>query len=151
MRIALGWETLVAVVSLAVLGFGLLAAYDGMQEIRTSEVSEGVACTTGVGETSCDVTLSVASAYSGTDEMTVEETSPSTVDRTATSTVSGTTVTVGGLTESNTYEFTIDYKRVTAELSAELNVALGSLAQWILAMSLTGLVIWAVLPGFNRS
>lgn len=151
MRITLGWETVVAVVSLAMLGFGLLVAYDGLQEIRTAPATDGLACSTGVGETSCIVTISVASAYEGTDEMTVEETSPSSVDRTATSTLSGTSVTVGGLSGSTAYEFTINYRRVTAGLPVELNVAMGSLVQWLLAMALAGLVLWAVLPGFNRS
>ncbi len=91
---------------------------------RTDDAAEtGLVCSTGVGQSSCNIVLAVKHQYSDTTQMTVTETSPSSVDRTSTTTVDPDRVTliVGGLVASTAYTFNVDYKQIAANVSDGLN------------------------------
>lgn len=85
--------------------------------LRTTQLTDtGLACATGVGETSCTVTLSATSAYEPVAfNGVITETSPSSVVRTNTSVLNSNlnTVTISGLTQSTSYLFNVEYYKVT--------------------------------------
>lgn len=93
---------------------------------RSTGATESLNCSTGVGQTSCDVTLSSASAFSGMEYVTVTETSPGSVDRTSGSTLAsdGVTLTVGGLVASTAYTFDVGYRHVRDGVPGPLNAAM---------------------------
>ena len=91
---------------------------------RTQSASDtGLSCSTAVGETSCEVTISTRHEYATNSQMTVSETSPSSVDRTATTTVATDrrTLTVAGLTQSTSYLFNVSYAEIADNVSEGLN------------------------------
>lgn len=94
------------------------------EETRTDPTTAtGLACTTGVGETSCIITIPTNHQYSDTTQMTVTETSPSSVDRTSTTAVGSdrTSLSVSGLASSTSFLFDVDYREIAANVSAGLN------------------------------
>lgn len=105
----------------------LPAIAENISDVRTEASQEtGLGCSTGVGETSCSVTLAAEHAYPDTTDMTVTETSPGSADWTSATTV-GTdraTLTVTGLTASTSYTFTVDYRAVAANIGDPLNSVL---------------------------
>ena len=90
-----------------------------VNSLRTAQVTDtGLACATGVGETSCTVTLSALSAYEPiafTGNAVVSETSPSSVVRTSTTVLNSNlnTITIQGLTQSTSYLFNVEFYKVT--------------------------------------
>ena len=108
-------------------------------------------CSTGVGQSSCDVTLASTHAYADTTAMTVTETSPGATDRTATSSLNAsdrTTLSVGGLSPSTAYGFTVDYAVVDSNVSGSLNQLLTSLPL-LLVIGLLAIVAFAVAKTFS--
>ena len=89
-----------------------------VNSLRTAQVTDtGLACATGVGETSCTVTLSALSAYEPiafTGNAVVSETSPSSVVRTSTTVLNSNlnTITIQGLTQSTSYLFNVEFYKV---------------------------------------
>ena len=89
-----------------------------VNSLRTAQVTDtGLACATGVGETSCTVTLSALSAYEPiafTGNAVVSETRPSSVVRTSTTVLNSNlnTITIQGLTQSTSYLFNVEFYKV---------------------------------------
>ena len=89
-----------------------------VNSLRTAQVTDtGLACATGVGETSCTVTLSALSAYEPiafTGNAVVSEASPSSVVRTSTTVLNSNlnTITIQGLTQSTSYLFNVEFYKV---------------------------------------
>lgn len=114
---------------------------------RTRSVTDSniSTCSTGVGVTSCDLTLSETSQYSdiSVNGGTVLETSPSSVDRTTTSTLNQerTIVTVTGLTASTAYLFDVSY----FGLAAGVDQTTSSLMQYIPMVIVLGVVFISLL------
>lgn len=91
---------------------------------RTDAAQEaGLTCTTGVGETTCTITLPAEHEYPDTTGLTVTETSPGAGDWTANTTVSTdrVTLTITGLTASTVYVFTANYLVLAPGISNVLN------------------------------
>lgn len=89
-------------------------------EVRTDSAQDaGLMCTTGAGETSCDITLSDESAFADMSGITVTETSPGSGDRTDDSTLGDDrlTISVSGLSPSTSYAFTVDYLVVNSQVA----------------------------------
>ncbi len=138
-------------------GFAILAAMlpdivDRSETVRTNTSQEtGLNCSTGVGEMSCDVTLTAMHAYPNTTAMTVTETSPGSADRTALSSLNAsdrTTLSVGGLSASTAYTFTVDFAVVDSNVSGSLNQLLASLPL-LLVVGLLAIVTFAVAKTFS--
>lgn len=125
---------------------------DRTEDARTdSEQETGLACSTGVGETSCSVTLAEEHAFEDTTAMTVTETSPSSVDRTTNASLAsdGVTVTVGGLSASTSYEFTVDYLVLAPGLSGPADRFLRAFGIWVV-IGVFILVGYLVMTGTFR-
>ncbi len=142
-----------------ILGFGFVILVGALPDIvtrsetvRTNTAQEtGLGCSTGVGQSSCDVTLASTHAYADTTAMTVTETSPGATDRTATSSLNAsdrTTLSVGGLSPSTAYGFTVDYAVVDSNVSGSLNQLLTSLPL-LLVIGLLAIVAFAVAKTFS--
>ena len=93
-----------------------------VNELRTDPLQDvGLACTTSLAETSCDITLTNKNAYEPVaPNWTVMETLPTSLDRTNSSVLSNNlqTVTVSGLSNSTSYTFTVDYFKVNADIAS---------------------------------
>ena len=86
-----------------------------VNSLRTAQVTDtGLACATGVGETSCTVTLSAYEPIAFTGNAVVSETSPSSVVRTSTTVLNSNlnTITIQGLTQSTSYLFNVEFYKV---------------------------------------
>ena len=102
-----------------IFGIGLfLPMTDRMVDTRTNDKTEtSLSCSTGAGETECDVTLESDHFWSpGNAGLVVTETSPSSVVRTSDSSASANVVTVAGLSGSTSYTFTVSYQIANTEL-----------------------------------
>ncbi len=141
------------------LGFGfvILAAalpdiVNRSETVRTNTTQEtGKGCSTGVGQSSCDVTLIASHAYADTTAMVVTETSPGSADRTSNSSISASdrvTVTVSGLSASTAYVFTIDYAIVDPSVSGPLGQLLASLPL-LLVVGLVAVVAFTTAKTFH--
>jgi len=126
-------------------------------DVRTDAAQDvGLMCSTGVGETSCDITLTAASAFADNTGLAVNETVPAAVNRTSTSTLGDDrlTITVAGLIASTAYTFTVDYLDVNAQVAASTGLD-GFLAALPLIFAVGALflvvvaVIWVVLRPFS--
>lgn len=139
-RVAL---VLLMVISAALLGMALPDILTYANEARTNSASQAFACTTGVGQTSCALTLTSAHAFPSTSGMTVQQTAPSSVDVTASSSLSEDrlTVTVAGLLASTSYSFTVTYLAADADVSTGLSLFMG---QFALLFGALALVLFAV-------
>jgi hypothetical protein len=118
--------------------------------VRTDAAQDaGLNCSTGSGETSCEITLTDESAYPDTSAMTVTETSPGSADRTSSTTVQAdrTTLTIAGLTASTSYTFTVDYDAVAADIDGPLNSLL-VFVPFLWGIGALVLVVVAVVVGF---
>jgi len=115
MRVVLAALTLVFAV---VFGVMLLPNIgDELHRIRADETSGSLNCSTGVGESECDVTLPSAHFFAGGEFLTVTETSPGSGVRTATLAADQTTVTVSGLSAETAYTFAVAYEVANPNLS----------------------------------
>lgn len=118
---------LVMVFVIVIVTVTLPAITAANEDVRTDSAQEtGLSCSTGVGETTCTLTLAAAHAYPDTSGMVVTETSPGSTDRTSAATVQAdrTMVALTGLTASTSYMFTVDYAVVATNVSSGLNAFL---------------------------
>lgn len=116
----------------------------GAEAARTEDASEALNCSTGVSDTSCDLSLTDEHAYAGTTELTVTETSPGSGDRTSDSTV-GTdrvTITVASLATSTAYQFDVDHRIVDPNVSAMLDGVMSRFGILIVLGLLGVMVFW---------
>ena len=99
-----------ALLILLFFGIGFTPISQELIDIRSDAALESLSCTTGIGETSCDLTLTEAHLLDRAAGITVTETSPgSSAYSNLALAVNQTTLTVGGLTASTAYVFTVDY------------------------------------------
>lgn len=142
--------SLILVVMVWLITASLPAIASTVSGVRTDPASEtGLMCTTGVGETSCTLTLAAEHGWADTSDMTVTETSPGSADRTAQTTVQSdrTMILVSGLSPSTSYTFTVQYVVVAAGISAEL-AGLLQFTPFIVGFGGLVVVVAAVIVGF---
>ncbi len=145
--------------SLVIVGFGFFilsvmipSISSKVNDLRTTQVQETLlSCSTTATTTSCTVTLANKSAYEPiSPRIVVNETSPSSVVRTSTSVLDSnlTDVTISGLANNLTYQFTIDYFKVDATVQSatsldsilkrfNLFLVLGTLAVLVVGVGLS--------------
>ena len=148
-RAIIGALVFIFVVTLVIAVLPTIASE--VTDVRTDPSSQvGLGCSTGVGETSCTLTLAADHAFPDTSAMTVTETAPGSVDRTSTTTVQTdrSMITIAGLTASTAYTFDVDYVVVAANVSTELNAMLTFLP-FIIGVGAFILVVAAVIIGFG--
>lgn len=115
-------KALLALVAVVFVAYVIIGTWPQLvkdtQNLRTDpQADAGLACATGA-HTYCSVSLSSPSAYSGTNGMTVTETSPGSGDVTADTTVATDreTVTITDLAPATSYEFDIDYLKLNPDI-----------------------------------
>ena len=118
---------------IALFGFGIIAVallvWSGVlpdiaaaiQDTRTVDVTDSAtSCTTGVAETTCLIDLSEDHAFGDIRGMSVAQTIPSSVDRIDDSTLNAgdrDSLTIADLSPSTGYNFDIDFKGVSPDIS----------------------------------
>jgi hypothetical protein len=121
------------------------------EQLRTDDASEALACMTGAGETTCDLSLADPHAYSTSEWLTVRETSPGSGTHPASPAVGDpSTVTVSGLTENTSYAFAVDYRVVDATFSVSNMDAILENASVFWAVVPVLAFIFVILVAFNR-
>lgn len=131
--------------------FALLVAWvlSTRQDARTKAVAEtGINCTTGPGETVCDVPLSALNAFDSMYRVRVTETDPVPTDRTAASSMGSDqdAISVSGLAPSTSYTFDIIHPAVRPTIPEPLDLALQRL-DWIIGFLLTAFVAAMIFAG----
>lgn len=106
---------------LVVLSLGALNPLaDRVTDARSDAASDALSCSTGVGETSCALTLASPHLFDTMTGVTVTETAPGSGDRTDDASIGGnqSEVVVEELTASTSYDFTVAYLTPKAEMNA---------------------------------
>ncbi len=101
----------IALIFLGVISLaGLIPLANEITSMRSDVATESESCTTGVGQTSCDVTLDSQHLFEDSTGLAVTETSPGSGSLTSTLTPSDqVTLTIEGLSASTSYAFSINY------------------------------------------
>ena len=130
------FSTLIRIIHMfriAVFGFGIIAVTilvwagvlpdiaSAVQDTRTVDVTDSaISCTTNVAETTCLIDLTEDHAFGDTRGMSIAQTIPSSVDRTDDSTLNAgdrDSLTIGSLSPSTGYNFDIDFKGTSPDIS----------------------------------